>query len=661
MIGEQQQASATLPQLAAIPPSNVRQSLESAEWEACLDAWLTLAEVYLASTTTQFQQSLTKGSLSPYLRSHCHELAHIEQSDGLLRAPKARALTRTTLALIRRAFLEVDDLSSLLDLEFLSDLCRPYLRSSRLSDLLDPLWKRKAMAVEKLLQSSKQGLIRILDSSTPDAVESQLAVLAPILRVSFQAATVIMTGSDLLDSFVTAYTKTTTERTRKAIVITVYLGLTGSLSGAAGNSAMVADHLYSLKTQLEGRPPHQSPLADLVTNTPLLAKLRRSVGEKSPERLLKLIESLETFRAPSIARTKKHSRSVRKTTNGRSGHQDELHMHRMSLVTQVQDLFPDLGSGFVMRLLDAYDDDVEQVTAHLLDNSLPPDLGSLDRTEKFISPAVDPQQAIDHLAPRSTPPPSSRHIPSRRNVYDNDDLDRLEFDTSRLHMGKKDKVADVSTSTGNKAAILSALAAFDSDDDERDDTYDVEDVGGTVDTAHPDGEPGPAAKVTQEENDAALFTAYKDRPELFGRTQDVRRGQARAALKRETGMTDEAIEGWAIMLQRDPRRLRKLETQSSAFDGRQADVARTAYRESPAGTETEDSDVPGENGRGGFAGRGRGRGRGGRGGGASVAGPSSDPATANAQRRKEASKGSRANHNRRDGRARKTARGGFTG
>jgi activating signal cointegrator complex subunit 2 len=254
-------------------------------------------------------------------------------------------------------------------------------------------------------------------------------------------------------------------------------------------------------------------------------------------------------------------------------------------------------------------------------------------------------------------------MPERRNVYDNDELDSLSMDVSRLHFGKKEEISAPAGQT-NKSAILSALAAFDADDDERDDTYDAQDVGGSIDNAHPDGEPGQTAKVTQEENDMALFTSYKSSPELFGRTFDVRRGQARAALKAETGMTDEAIEGWAIMLQRDPKRLNRLESQLGAFDGRQGALARTSYRESPGGTETEDSDAPG--GRGGFGGRGRGRGRGGRGGrgggrGGSVAGPSGDASTVAAQRRKEANKGSQANHNRKAQRGKKMARGGFPG
>jgi hypothetical protein len=58
-----------------------------------------------------------------------------------------------------------------------------------------------------------------------------------------------------------------------------------------------------------------------------------------------------------------------------------VHIHRMSLISQVQDLFPDLGSGFVLKLLDEYNDDVEQVISHLLEDSLPAHLEKADRDE----------------------------------------------------------------------------------------------------------------------------------------------------------------------------------------------------------------------------------------------------------------------------------------
>ena len=127
-------------------------------------------------------------------------------------------------------------------------------------------------------------------------------------------------------------------------------------------------------------------------------------------------------------------------------------------------------------------------------------------------------------------------------------------------------------------------------------------------------------------------------------------------------MTDEAIEGWAIMLNRDPRKLRRLEAQFSSFSGQQNLLAPSSWKASPNASGTEDSDVDRRNendrGRGGRLrgqGRGRGRGRG------NVAGPTGDRDTEAARRGKEANKGSRANHNRKDQRGKKMARGGFPG
>jgi activating signal cointegrator complex subunit 2 len=270
---------------------------------------------------------------------------------------------------------------------------------------------------------------------------------------------------------------------------------------------------------------------------------------------------------------------------------------------------------------------------------------------------VDRKKSHD-LAPHSTPP----QIPERHNTFDDDELDRLDLDMSKLHFGKRnpgktadDILKDRSTAP-NKAAILSALAAFDSDDDERDDTYDAADVGGTVDSTQ-----NTEADGVKDDKEEILFRAYQADRKAFDRDTATRRGAPRARLKEETGMTDETIEGWAVMLGRNPQQLRRLEGKYGTFTGAQLEVPSTAWRASPATSGGEESDPDGGNsyprGRGGgVPGRGRGRGRGG-----NVAGLAGDRDTEQARRRKEANKGSRANHNRREGRARKMARGGFPG
>lgn len=133
-------------------------------------------------------------------------------------------------------------------------------------------------------------------------------------------------------------------------------------------------------------------------------------------------------------------------------------------------------------------------------------------------------------------------------------------------------------------------------------------------------------------------------------------------------MTDEAIEGWAVMLSRDPKRLARLEDRLAVDAGgtgggslNQPELASTSYRKPQAGSDDgSDEETNGDADRAGRGGRGRGRGRGrgfgqrGRGG----AGSGQDSGSPAAHQKKEQNKASRANHNRRQQRAKKIARGG---
>ncbi|KAI4207926.1 MAG: hypothetical protein LQ346_000263 [Caloplaca aetnensis] len=434
-------------------------------------------------------------------------------------------------------------------------------------------------------------------------------------------------------------------------------------------------HKASLTRSLEAaatRADHSGLGTTLTRTAALLRKLREGIAGPEAIRAEKLIQQLSALEGTG-GLANRGKKPLRKKPNKGKGKQKDgyghgaldggVHIHRMSLVTQVQDLFPDLGSGFIIKLLDEYSDDTGEIIAHLPDDSLPPHLQSLDRSERLPQRSSAPRPITDlapHLPPRATPP----FLPTRRNIHDNDAFDRLTIDPYQIHRGLKsssrtaDTVLQDRSSAPNKAAILSALAAFDSDDDERDDTYDVEDVGGTVATALPGSDEVDAD--LRDKNEEALFRAWKISPDVFERDAATKRGKARMALKSETGMTDEAIEGWGIMVGRDPRRLRKLEARIELFGGQQRELGTSRYRE---GEGTDESDrgegFSGGRRRAGFPGRGRGRG--GRGGGGDVAGAVDDKATQVARQRKDASKGTRANHNRRDQRARKVARAGFSG
>lgn len=266
------------------------------------------------------------------------------------------------------------------------------------------------------------------------------------------------------------------------------------------------------------------------------------------------------------------------------------------------------------------------------------------------------------MAPHATPP----QLPTRRNIYDDDDLDRLAVDTSKLSFGKRpertaDQLLRDRASAPGKAAILAALAAFDSDDDERDDTYDADDVGGTVDaSANPEEAADGGAHDANEE---ALFRAFQADARVFDRDAATRRSSAaRARLREDTGMPDEAIEGWALMLARNAGQMRRLEAKY-AFAGQQRELGRTSWRDSGAEDSSDAGGAAsrGGRGRGGGGGSGGGGGGGGRGRGRGGGRGRGDKGTESARKNKEANKGSRANHNRKAGHAKKMARGGFPG
>ncbi|KAH0566391.1 hypothetical protein GP486_000213 [Trichoglossum hirsutum] len=641
-----------IPPIASFPPSTLRGNIVPEEWEACVDAWTTLVAIHLRLPVQEFISiSANDDSLAAFLVSYVYEMSRRPGSEDRLNGFKARLLWRECFRLAHR-FLSGNRIPQpLLDWTFLADLSSIYLKSIDLRKLFGSLWDRHAMRLEPGFQELRRSLVGDLEKVSSDKSEdlaSTLRRIEPLLYVSQDISRFFMVGSDFLDALFSGYMNASEFLRRKILAVT-YLGLI-SLLEEVPNLSLLLDHLYGLKNLVdieEKRGQNTRTLVlDLVTNTPLIRKLRSSIGGTEAARAKSLINSLETFRDP------KERRYIRLKTNkgkGRATEDDngEIYAHRMSLVTQIQDLFPDLGWGFIVRLLDEYSDNVELVTTHLLEGSLPPHLRDADRTKEL---SASSEETNGNPVSLSTPP-----IPS---AFDNDAFDNLAIEPSRIHIGRKNQkqtadslLSDRSTAP-NKTAILSALAAFDLDDDERDDTYDVEDIGGAVDSAGPAGDSG---TELQDESEEALFRAYKHDPRVFLRDSATRLGKSRLALKNETGMTDEVIEGWGIMLERDPRRLKKLEAKYMAPSRAQRGLLPTSDLGNMVDSGTEESDRACERGASEDMWR-RGKGVKGRG---DVAGPAGEDAQT-LRRRKEAKKGPKANHNRRDRRAHKMARGGFS-
>ncbi|KAK0737974.1 hypothetical protein B0T18DRAFT_420957 [Schizothecium vesticola] len=641
-----------LPAFALFPLSDLRSQLPPQEWVTCLESWLVLVDSHLSLSKAEFASISTKDeTLANFLASFLREVAR--DGAGILGSSEsAKKLLRDCFLLTAELLQSASPPPALAQWEFLADMSRTYGKK-RGGSLLNQLSQPAQSILDTSMSGLKRFLVKNLEAGIREAdlraIEERLDRLGDLIHASPSVAGFFLAGSDFLDGLITCF-KIMNPPLRKVLISTTYLCLMGLAEGE--KMSALTDQLYSLKAAADTHKSgplnvNDSLVAELVTATPLIQQLQRKLEESgnTSSRTRSILTELASFKKSTgsggLPRPKRLIR--RKIDKGKALDlsspaelQQEIHIHRMSQITQVQDLFPDLGSAFISALLDEYAESTEQVIAHLLEDSLPPHLASLDRSASLT--AHPPLSS--HLPTHPTPPP-----------FDDDDP-LLSADLSRLQVGKRtDTSADalLARPTVSKASILAALAAFDSDDDERDDTYDAADVGGTVDTAPLGADDQPMTEGVE----AALFRAWTATPAAFERTPVARRGVERARLRMETGMSDEQVEGWAVMMGRDPGMKRRLQARWGEWKGEQREVEGTAWR---AGEEEEGGDGQaggqGQRGGGGMQ-RGRGRGRGGRGGGPPVAADSEL-----ARRRKEANKSSRANHNRRDGRARKMARGG---
>ncbi|XP_058512699.1 activating signal cointegrator 1 complex subunit 2 isoform X2 [Ochotona princeps] len=152
-----------------------------------------------------------------------------------------------------------------------------------------------------------------------------------------------------------------------------------------------------------------------------------------------------------------------------------------SLISQVKDLLPDLGEGFILACLEHYHYDSEEVINNILEQRLAPALSQLDRS-------LDRQ-----VQPDPTPLLTSRH-----NVFQNDEFDvfsRDSVDLSRVHKGRR-KEENVRSLINDKRAVAAQRQRYeqysvvveevplqpgdyhgDDYEDEYDDTYDGNQVG----------------------------------------------------------------------------------------------------------------------------------------------------------------------------------------
>ena len=667
-----------VPPLAEYPPASVRASLPPQEWQACLDFWLLSIEFRLRLQDQDFSK-FTHSNVSgiQFLRSY---FENHPSATGLPADSKEVQLHRRAYLLFKRLMLGTNIARDwhpklLIDHVLLAD--------QTFHHVLD--WPRMLSALRQREQSPFSVGFESWKSAMQASFEAvrekiglpdNLRQMNSLIQVLPEAGLALMTGSDYLESMITAYSRNDSpyqysEAFRQALTEHLYRGLRSLMVDQTRNISNLLDHLYLLRTEADTSKKSTSTdqrtlLSSLLCTTAFLRHLARDNSIMDTKRGRGQVDSLSAFRDDT-----KHLHpppSIRKRRalkgKGRAKHEGDFHVHKATQISQVHDLFPEFSNVYVLRLLEYFEDDVERVIAALLEpHSLPEDLREPDDNAREAVEYINPHR---DLAPRSTPPLAAE----RRNVFDDDAFDRLRISSKQLHKGRKkisiDEASTKDEHARSKAAIMAALAAFDSDDDERDDTYDVADVGGSVDrTVDTDLRPQGERLLEQNPHDETLFRAWKSTTEMFARDSKTRITPGRQDLKRQTGMSDEQIEGWAIMLSRDrglQDRLQKRYSDVAVASRGQRALDQTRWQqESSRDASADETEGLGEgqarDGRRMGEAQIRGSRNWGRARGGNASGPASDPATQAARRRKEQGRGRGGGHNRREGRARKMGRG----
>lgn len=377
-----------LPPFASFPPANVRSEIPPEEWQGCLESWVLLAQGNLLLSSEEFSLQITKDpSIVEFLVSYIGENA-ASNENSTNRSESAKRLRRESFLLLHRILMEVKPVpTALLEWASLGDFAVIYHNSKSLVELLESVWDRENLENNTSMQKSKAYIIQLIekdvDKGTPkESPDLELALrrAACLLKVSYQYGQFLILGSDFLDSLSTAYGNASSYFQTRAETIGC-LCLSSLMDSRRPKFSTLIDYVYELYKASH----HESLCKGIISNTPLLSRMREQLKDPEKERAKKLMADLSEFESPKKKIVWRSMDKGKGRAEDEYGHGalENLHAHKLSLVSQIQDLFPDLGSGFLVRLLDEYDEDVEQVTAHLLDDSLPSHLKHLDRNEEF--------------------------------------------------------------------------------------------------------------------------------------------------------------------------------------------------------------------------------------------------------------------------------------
>lgn len=216
-------------------------------------------------------------------------------------------------------------------------------------------------------------------------------------------------------------------------------------------------------------------------------------------------------------------------------------------IQSVLDMFPQLSNGQIKTLLLQNNHSVENVINKVLEMNLD-DIPTIEDYD-------------EKLALKESKRKTKASTKTSKNKFEFVDQDKVY----EVQMGKSvDQLSidDIDKEYKKKVLERSLALLYQADEDEPDDTYLENETGSSKIRAVDDGEQlTPSVDSNLQDKmmqvEYKLFGIYQSSPQLFQR--ESRKSPEREHLKKETSWTDEQIEGWARMLEKNPKRFRLLE------------------------------------------------------------------------------------------------------
>ena len=322
--------------LAPFPPPSVRASISSTDWAAIIESWNTALSLLLQLPSSTFAPASCSANLNTFLTTYC--------AFTPLSSP-ADPLRKKAFLLIHRTSTSAKPVPLLTTPGFLEGFGRVYAKVPAAQRLLAELWRTHEAELEKEIKALKKRHFPVFSRV---AVTHGAAVnLSRLFQLSPKIAAVFLAGDEFADAAADGGGGSGGD------VVVVKLFARAMTEASQVNWSVVIDGLYSLTTPSSGKK--EKALAMRLSALGLGVKLTALAdGTEYAARVEGAVQKLHEL-APPVRQRKagRHHGKVRDKGKGVVTASDQQEAETADKVDQIRDIFPDLGTGFVRRCLEA--------------------------------------------------------------------------------------------------------------------------------------------------------------------------------------------------------------------------------------------------------------------------------------------------------------------